>query len=167
MWNRVSGLFGGLPAQKSVARKLVELGLRIREDGKICCGDVEVKDASLAQSAGVDRRMVRRTIAGIRSDPYLNKIFSHIQPAGSLLREVAPMLGFGVVEIEADARRGGIVAAATQLLAEKRIRIRQVYAKDPELFENPTLLIITERKIPGALLNRFPQIKGVKKVSIY
>lgn len=166
MWKRIEHLFAGFPAQKAVARKLVELGLRIRQDGKICCGDVEVKDASLALSAGVDRRVVRLTVKSIRSDKFLRELFSKIRPAGSLLQDVAPELGFGVVELEADAKKSGIVAAATRLLAERHISLRQVYAKDPELFEKPTLVLIAEKPVPGALLEKFSNIRGVRRVSV-
>lgn len=156
----------GLPAQKQVARKMIELGLRIDEKGTVKCGEVEVKEVSLAKAAGVDRRIVRATIDSIRSDETLSKLFAGIQPAGTLLKGIAHDLGFGAVELEASAKKPGIIASATTLLAGKKISIRQVYAKDPELFENPTLIIITEKQIPGKLLNEFAKIPGVKKVSI-
>ncbi|MFH1443278.1 MAG: amino acid-binding protein [Candidatus Micrarchaeota archaeon] len=167
MWKKISESFGGLPGQKAVVRKMIELGLRIGEDGKILCGNVEVKENSLAKAVGVDRRVVRATAEGIRKERYLREVFSRIQPAGTLLRDVAVLMGFGVVEIEADAMQSGIIARATSLLAEKHINIRQVYAKDPELFENPTLTIITEREIPGKLISEFKKIRGVTKVSIF
>jgi predicted regulator of amino acid metabolism with ACT domain len=166
MWKHISELFSGLPAQRSVARKIIELGLSIGADGTIRCGDVEVKEVSLAKAAGVDRRIVRATVASILSDKELASLFAGIKPAGALLRDVAHNLGFGAVEIEADAAKPAIIAKATALLANKKISIRQVYAKDPELFENPSLVIITERQIPGALLNEFSKIPGVTKVSI-
>ncbi|MFH0971906.1 MAG: amino acid-binding protein [Candidatus Micrarchaeota archaeon] len=167
MWKKVSEAFGVLPAQKAVVRKMIELGLRIDEDGKVKCGDVEIKEKSLAKSAGVDRRIVRATTEGIRQDRHLREVFYRIRPAGTLLKDVAQLMGFGVVEIEADATKAGIIAKATSLMASHNINIRQVYAKDPELFENPTLIIITEREIPGRLLNEFKKIRGVTKVSVY
>ena len=166
MWSRISELFSGLPAQRQVARKMIELGLCIAPDGRICCGGVEVKEVSLASAAGVDRRIVRSTVASILSDRKLSRLFAGIRPAGALLREVAHELGFGVVEIEANAQKSGTIAAATGLLARKRISVRQVYAKDPDLFENPTLVIITERPAPGSLIAEFSKIPGVTKVSI-
>ncbi len=166
MWSRIAELFSGLPAQRQVARKMIELGLCISPDGKIRCGEVEVKEVSLAKAAGVDRRIVVSTVSSILSDRNLHKLFSGIMPAGSLLKNIAKDLGFGVVELEADAKKPSIIAGATSLLSDKRISIRQIYAKDPELFENPTLVIITERPIPGNLLAQFSKIPGVKKVSI-
>ena len=166
MWARISEIFSALPAQRQVARKMIELGLRIDDEGRILCGEVEVKEVSLAKAAGVDRRIVVSTVSSILSDRNLHKLFSGIQPAGSLLKNIAKDLGFGVVELEADAKKPSIISAATALLADKRISIRQIYAKDPELFETPTLVIITERPIPGALISQFSKIPGVTKVSI-
>jgi len=166
MWGRIAELFSDYPAQKQVAKKMIELGLRVSAEGRILCGDVEIKEVSLAQSVGVDRRVVSSTIQSILSDKQLSVLFGGIRPAGALLRDVAHELGFGVVELEANAAKPSIIARATGLLSDKRISIRQIYAKDPELFENPTLVIITERRIPGSLLEKFSGIPGVKKVSI-
>src|SRR3989344_124120 len=167
MWRKVEQMFGGLPGQKAVVRKMIELGLGISENGKVRCGDVEIKENSLARAAGVDRRVVAATIKGIASERFLKSVFLRIQPPGTFLKDGAQLMGFGVVEIEADAKVPGIIAKATGLLEERRISIRQVYAKDPELFENPTLVIIAEREVPGKLLNEFKRIRGVRKVSIF
>lgn len=167
MWNYVSKHFSNFPSQKQVARKLIELGLTAGNDGKIRCGGVEVKEVSLAKASGVDRRVVRATIRSILEEPKLSVLFGGISPAGAMLRNIAEGLGFGVVEIEADAKRAGIIAKAASLLASKKISIRQVYANDPELFENPVLIIIAQKRIPGNLLEKFSKIPGVKKVSIF
>jgi uncharacterized protein len=146
---------------------MIELGLCVDAKGKILCGEVEIKEISLAAAAGVDRRVVVSTVKSILSDKSLSKLFAGIRPAGALLKGIAKELGFGVVELEADAKQPAIIASATSLLAKKKISIRQIYGKDPELFENPTLAIITERPIPGALIPEFSKIPGVTKVSIY
>ena len=166
MWKQIEKMFVGLPAQKQVARKLVELGLSIDPQGTVRCGGVEVKEVSLARESGVDRRTVRSTVEAIRNEKGLAQLFENMAPAGALLKDVAHIVGFGVIEIEANAKESGIIAAATKLLSDRKISIRQIYAKDPELFENPTLAIITEKRVPGALLNEFLKIRGVKKVSI-
>ncbi len=166
MWKRIERLFEGLPAQKQVARKMIELGLRIGADSRIYCGDVEVKEISLASASGVDRRVVVSTVSSIISDQKLASLFLKIRPAGTLLQDVAHDLGFGVIEIAADASNSGIIAQATAPIAKKGISIRQIYSKDPELFENPTLVIITEKPIPGKMISEFSKIKGVTKVSI-
>ncbi len=166
MWKRICEKFAELPAQTQVARKMIELGLRIGLDGRVRCGEVEVKEVSLAAAAKVDRRVVKATVKSILGDRKLAALFSGIQPAGSFLKDVAHELGFGVVELEANAKKAGIIAASTTLLARRGISVRQVYAKDPDLFENPTLVIITEKPVPGALLNKFSKIPGVRKVSV-
>ena len=167
MWDRVKHKFEKFPARMSVARKIVELGLCVGEKEKIYCGDVEISDMALARAAGVDRRTIKATIDVILADNQLKAIFSNIYPAGALLKNVAPNLGLGVVEIEAQAGNPGILARATELISEERISIRQAHAGDPELEENPRLTIITEKPVKGELYNKFLKIEGVKKVSIY
>jgi predicted regulator of amino acid metabolism with ACT domain len=100
-------------------------------------------------------------------DPELAAIFGNIFPAGALLKNVASDLGFGVVEIEAQAGTPGILATATHLISEQNISIRQAHAGDPELEEHPKLTIITEKPVKGEMFNKFLKIPGIKKVSIY
>lgn len=71
-----------------------------------------------------------------------------------------------MVEISADAANPGIIAHATAPIAKSKISIRQIYSKDPELFENPTLVIITEKPVPGKLISELSKIPNVTKVSI-
>jgi predicted regulator of amino acid metabolism with ACT domain len=72
-----------------------------------------------------------------------------------------------MVEIEAYADNPGILSQAAELISSYNISIRQAHAGDPELEEVPKLTIITEKSIPGELLSKFLEIKGVQKVSIY
>ena len=167
MWDRIKHKFDKFPARMSVARKIVELGLCVGENNKIFCGNVEISDMALARAAGVDRRTIKATIDVILADDQLRAIFNNIYPAGALLKNVASTLGFGVVEIEAQAGNPGILAKATELISQENISIRQAHAGDPELEENPRLTIITERPVSGELYNEFLKIEGVKKVSIY
>lgn len=167
MWDRIKHKFEKFPARMGVARKIVELGLRVGDKGKIYCGDVEINDVALARGAGVDRRSIRSTVEVIMADEELAAIFSRIYPAGALLKNVASDLGFGVVEIEAEAGAVGILAKATQLISRENISIRQAHAGDPELEEHPKLTIITEKPVKGELIQEFLEINGVKRVSIY
>jgi hypothetical protein len=121
----------------------------------------------MARSVDVDRRSIKTTVDVILSDEQLSKIFSNIIPAGPLVKNVAKDLGFGVVEIEAEAQNPGIIAKATELISKENISIRQVHAGDPEFEEKPRLTIITEKPMEGNLLNEFLKIEGVKRVSIY
>ena len=60
-----------------------------------------------------------------------------------------------------------IPSETTKLIAKKGIGIRQAYAEDTELQENPKLTIITEEIVSGDVINEFLKIKGVTRVSIY
>jgi len=166
VWDRVKHKFEKFPARMAVARKIVELGLRVGENGKIYCGDVEISDLALARSSGVDRRTIKSTVDVILNDDQLSAIFKDIHPAGALLKNIAKNLGFGVVEIEAEAGNPGILAKSTELISHEDISIRQAHADDPELEEHPKLTIITEKPVKGELINEFLKIPGVKRVSI-
>lgn len=167
MWDRIKHKFEKFPARMAVARKIVELGLRVGENGKIYCDDVEINDVALARSVSVDRRTIKSTVDVILADPQLSEIFQNIHPAGTLLKNIAKNLGFGVVEIEADAGNAGIIAKSTELISIEGLSIRQAHAGDPELEEHPKLTIITEKPVKGNLINEFLKIPGVKRVSIY
>lgn len=167
MWDRIKHKFEKYPARMAVARKIVELGLRVSKKGKIYCGNVEISDVALARSSGVDRRTIKATVDVILHDEQLSDIFQNIYPAGALLKNIAQNLGFGVVEIDAHAGNPGILAKSTELIAQEHISIRQAHAGDPELEEHPRLTIITEKQVKGDLINEFLKIPGVKRVSIY
>jgi uncharacterized protein len=167
MWDRIKHKFEKFPARMAVARKIVELGLKVGENGKIYCGNVEISDVALAKSSGVDRRTIKATVNVILQDEQLSAIFRNIHPAGALLKNIANNLGFGVVEIEAHAGNPGILAKSTELISLEGISIRQAHADDPELEEHPRLTLITEKPVKGELINEFLKIPGVKRVSIY
>ncbi|MGZ7068884.1 MAG: amino acid-binding protein, partial [Methanobacterium sp.] len=78
MWDRIKHNFEKFPARMGVARKIVELGLRVGENGKIYCGNVEISDVALARGAGVDRRSIKATVEVIMADQELATIFSKI-----------------------------------------------------------------------------------------
>ncbi|MGB9937265.1 MAG: amino acid-binding protein [Methanobacterium sp.] len=167
MWEKVKHKFEKYPARMDVARKIVEYGLRVGNNGKIYCGDIEISDVAIARATNVDRRSIKATVDIILEDKQLSTIFENIIPAGPLVKNSAKDLGFGVVEIEADAGNSGIIASATNLIATNGLSIRQVHAGDPEFEENPLLTIITEKPVEGNLINEFLKIEGVKRVSIY
>jgi len=166
MWEKIKHKFEKYPARMDVARKIIAYGLSVGEKGKIYCGDIEMNDVAIARATNVDRRSIKATVDTILKDPQLSKIFSNISPAGPLVKNIARDLGFGIVEIEADAGNPGIIARATDLIAGNMINIRQVHAGDPEFEENPRLTIITEKPVGGNLLNELLKIEGVKRVSI-
>lgn len=167
MWKKLEKKFNKYPAQMKVAKKMIELGLRISEDGKIYCENLKISDKALATAANVDRRAIKSTIKSIESDPELFNLFTNIMPAGTLLKNIAKSLNLGVVEIEVTSENENVLSAVTKIISEKKINIRQAYAEDIEMEEFPHLTIITNEMVPGDIINEFLKIKGVKRVSIY
>lgn len=166
MWTKVKDFLEDSPSKLKIARLIVEAGLRIDENGKIYCGEIEIPATKIAAAAGVDRRVVRDTTEAILKAEDLKKIFMNLKPAGPLLRDVAQYLGYGVVEFRAKPEAPGIVAEATALIAKEGISIRQILAEDAEIFPDPKLLLITEKPVPGELLPKFLKISTVKQVTI-
>lgn len=167
MWERLNYKFKKYPARMNVAWKMVELGLRVDKDSKIYCGDLKINDVALANAAKVDRRAVKSTVKTILEDKQLSSIFKNIIPAGTLVKNIAKNLGLGVIEIEVGHENTGILAEASKLISAENISIRQAYASDTELGNNPILTIITEEPVEGTLINEFLKIDGVIRVSIY
>ena len=166
MWSSIVKKFEGSPAKLRVARLLIEYGFRIGDDGRIYCGDVEIPDTKIAKVLGVDRRVVRETVKYIMSDEVLRKVFTKLKPAGALLRDVATLFNYGVLEIRAEPSAIGIIAGVTKALAKAGISIRQIHAEDPDLNPDPKLIIITEKPVPGDVIPEILKVPSVKSVTI-
>jgi len=167
MWRKTSEYFADHPERLAVAKVLVENGLNIKNES-IYCNEIEIPVVRIAQAAKVDRRTVIETIKMINKNEELRTIFTLMRSAGISLKEIARSLNLGVLEITPDDPRSvGILANASAILANEGISIRQALTDDPELSPEPRLTLIAERKIPGELIPKFLQIKGVAKVSIY
>ena len=80
MWEKLGEKFEKYPARMKVAKKMIELGLSLNEDGKIYCGNLKINDKSLATAADVDRRAIKSTIEVIQNDSELFNIFNNIIP---------------------------------------------------------------------------------------
>ena len=167
MWEIINEKFKKYPARMRVAEKMIELGLSVHEDGKIYCGNLKISDKALATAANVDRRAIKSTIEVINEDSELFDLFNNIIPAGTLLKNIAKIVDLGVIEIEVGSDNEGVLAAATNLITNNGINIRQAYAEDSELQKYPILTVITNEPINGELINEFLKIKGVNRVSIY
>ena len=167
MWEKINEKFKKYPARIRVAEKMIELGLSLNDDGKIYCGNLKISDKALATAANVDRRVIKSTIDVIKDDKELYNLFRNIIPAGTLLKNIAKNLELGVIEIEVGSESEGILGTTANLISKKGISIRQAYAEDTELQENPSLIIITEKPVSGDLINEFLKIKGITRVSIY
>lgn len=145
---------------------MISLGLSVRRDfegeGKIYCGDIEIKPNSLSRSVGVDRRVVLEVTRKILEDEMLAGFFEGLSPTASIGASAA-MMGFSVIEILPEsAQKPGIVAGVLSIIAEKGISVRQVISDDPDLTEDPKTIIVTETQIPSELLNELRSVPGVK-----
>jgi len=166
MWQEIADYFQDYPKQRIIAQKMLEYGLRI-QNKKLYCGSIELSHSKLARAFKTDRRAVSATIETMLDKPYLRKIFSSLSPT-CLLKDVAPTMKWGVIEIiPEDPSMPGILAEISSIIAANKISIRQAITNDFELTEEPRLFIITEKAIPGSLIPKIRQARGVKAVLIY
>jgi predicted regulator of amino acid metabolism with ACT domain len=167
MWNTIKKHFQGHPERLKVARVLVENGLSTK-NGEIYLNQIEIPPVRIARVAVVDRRTVNETLTAIEANSELKMIFEEIRPAGPSLKEIAKHLNLGVVEITVvDPSAHGILANSSMILFQGGLGIRQAIVDDPELFPEPKLTLIVDKKIPGELIPELLKIKGVAKVSVY
>lgn len=162
---KIDEIFPRKKGQKRVAEFLLKNAIRIAEDGKLLAGEVEIPHTAISRVLGVDRRLINATISSIMKNPELKKIFGKLSST-PLLKDVAPDLGFGAIEIiPTDASSKGIVAGITRIISDAGISIRQITADDP-MFANAEMTIVTEKPIPRNLIDDILKIKGVKKVIV-
>ncbi len=167
MWNELFNKFRKHPAQEKVLKLLFKRGFQVNEHGKVISGGIEIPHTQIAKEAGVDRRVVDATTETILSDEMLKTIFKNIQSI-SFLRDVAPTLGLGVIVITPDnASSRGILADVAGVISGYDISIRQAVSDDPYLTEEPKLTLITDKKIPGDVVDKVLALTNVKGVSIY
>jgi predicted regulator of amino acid metabolism with ACT domain len=166
MWNHIEQHFKEYPSQAKIAQKMLEYGLKIKNN-TIYCGEIALSASKIAQAFTVDRRVIISTIKTITKVPDLNKIFSNLLPTCHL-KEVAPHMHWGVIEIiPDDPSTPGILAEVATIIAQHNISIRQAIVDDFEFSEEPRLFIVTEKQIPGTIIPKIRQGKGVKGVLIY
>ncbi len=167
MWKEVIEKFEGLPSQRRVIELLLERGFQVSPDGKVASGGVEIPHTQIAHEIGVDRRVVEMTVKKILTDPDLKKIFENMRSI-AFLAEVAPFLGLSVIIIHPrDAKEKGILGEVATLLALQGLSIRQAVSDDPYLVDAPKLTIITDKNIPGELIEEIGKLKSVKGVQIH
>ncbi|KAF5432161.1 hypothetical protein C5S39_04240 [Candidatus Methanophagaceae archaeon] len=167
MWKEVVEKFGGLPSQKKVVELLLERGFQVSPEGKVVSGGIAIPHTQIANEVGVDRRVVEMTVKRILDVPELQKIFENMR-AIAFLADVAPLLGFSVIIIHpADAKEEGILGEVASVIAKRGISIRQAVSDDPYLVDDPKLTIITDKGIPGDLIEEIGRLKQVKWVQIH
>jgi len=166
MWKKIAKYFNNYPKRRKIAQKMIEYGLKIKGN-KIYCGEIELSDSKIARAFNVDRRAISSTIEVIVNKPELFKIFSKLAPTCHL-KDVAAKMNWGVIEIiPEDPSMPGIISDVASIISKNNISIRQSIVDDFELSEEPRLFIITEKQIPGRLIPKIKNAKGVKAVLIY
>lgn len=166
MWQVLIDHFRRYPAQERVVKLLIQNGLRIHDD-KIAAGDVEIADTAIARAAGVDRRIVRATVETILKNAELAQVFQAFLPTLHL-KDVAPALGCGVIEIiPEDAGRPGILAGVSAVISDARLSVRQAIVEDPDFVEEPRLYVVTDERVPGTLIPLMHDVPGVRGVTVY
>lgn len=167
MWQDVMEKFEGSPSQKKVIELLLERGFQVSHEGKVASGGIEIPHTQIASEVGVDRRVVDMTVRRVLTDPELKRIFENIRSI-AFLAEVAPLLGLSVIIIyPRDAKEKGILGDVAREMARRGLSIRQAVSDDPYLVDDPKLTIITDKNIPGALIEEIGRLKSVKGVQIY
>ncbi|MEA2054156.1 MAG: amino acid-binding protein [Candidatus Thermoplasmatota archaeon] len=166
MWRKIYALFKKFPAQQKVVELLLTYGLRV-ENNTLFCGKIELSYSKVARAVGVDRRAVVSTVEAVWKNKDLRKIFLMLQPTCHL-KEVAPQMNWGVVEIiPVDASMPGILASVSSIIAKAKISIRQAIVDDYKLSKEPRLFIVTEKPLSGNILSKIRTSKGVKGVVAY
>lgn len=151
--------------RKLVATEFLRLGLKVDGKGKIYVGRIEIPPAKIGRALGVDRRVVIETAKAIAEDDKLLQIFYRLEPR-AFLGNAAKELGFDVVEIHAEPKMIGVVAAATKILADSGIVIRQVISDDPDLFPEPVLTIIIDGKLNARVIKKLKELEFAKAIVI-
>ncbi|MCD1295623.1 amino acid-binding protein [Methanocella sp. CWC-04] len=166
MWSEIIGKFKGMPSQEKVIRVLLERGFQVNAEGHVVSGAIEIPHTQIAKEVGVDRRVVDATTEMILKDEVLKRVFMNIRSIASL-RDVAPMLGLGVIIITPDnAQNVGIITDVTSVIARYNLSIRQAVTDDPFFSDDPKMTLITNDVIPGELVSDLRKLKNVRSVTI-
>jgi predicted regulator of amino acid metabolism with ACT domain len=165
MYKMLERAFADSPGKRKVAEAMLRYGLRVDERGRILCSEIELSPAKMARALGVDRRVVIETGRMIAQDDELYSIFSQLLPTAFIGR-VADKLGFESIEIRAEPHQKGIVASVSSIVAKRGIGIRQIVADDPDIYPEPKLTLILEKKLDGAGIDKLRKVKGVREIVI-
>jgi len=157
--------FSRKKGQAAVAEFMLKNAIRLSEEGEIFIGDIEIPHTSIARILEVDRRLIGETINTILNNDKFKKIFMNLNST-LLLRDVAPELGFGAIEIiPEDAASKGIITGVSKIISDAGISIRQITTDDP-MFRNAEMSVVTEKPLPRELIDEILNLKDVKKVTV-
>ena len=173
-WELTNNLFKNNPKKIEVIQLMLELGFSLKNDLKIYCGKVEIPFRNMAEALGIDRRSAIGVVKKIYPDDNdkkelmkkdlikIQNILANIRPAGIFLQGKKN----NIIEITAKSKESGIIADVTKLIAEENISIRQIFATDPDLDPKPKLIIITNREIPGDIISKILDVRGVQSAKL-
>ncbi|HDZ35488.1 MAG TPA: regulator of amino acid metabolism, contains ACT domain protein [Thermococcus sp.] len=157
--------FKNYPARRKVAEFLFENGLSVK-NGKIYLRNVEVPISELARVIGVNRKIVYHTIEYIEKTYPLKLIFERLNPLPSLT-EVAPLMGWEVLEIDLDKER--YLEGFSQvlgLLHQNGVSVMEVFSRN--LKEEPTkLYIVIDGTLPVDVFMKIKEMEGFKKLILH
>jgi len=165
MYKSLEKVFSESPGKRKIAEALLRYGLRVGSDGKISCAEIELPPAKIARALGVDRRVVIETARTISNNDELFGIFSELMPT-AFISKAASKLGFESIEIKAEPHAIGIVSGVSKIVADEKICIRQIVADDPDIYPEPKLTIVLEKKLSGNAIDKLRKVKGVKEIVI-
>ncbi|MDG6220539.1 MAG: hypothetical protein QCI38_03725 [Candidatus Thermoplasmatota archaeon] len=157
---------GDRPGQSKVLRFLLESGMSI-VDGCVCCGGVKINHSSLAESVGVDRRIVAATIETVQRDAGLRKVFENLTPTANF-KNVAKALGWGVIslKIKKSGDKPGSLARIIEVIADSQTNIKQVVVEDVE-DDVKTAYIITGTPLSGMVYQALKDLEVVETITIH
>ena len=61
-------------------------------------------------------------------------------------------------------REKGIVSAAVKVIAEAGVTIRQIYVTDPQLSEEPRLVVIVDGEFPASVIEGLRHLAQVRRI---
>lgn len=158
--------FEDSPSQQAVVRLLLERGFSVNDGGRVVSGGIEIPNTGIAREIDVDRRVVDATTDAILADPELEPIFRNISAIPSLM-DLAPVLDLTVLTVSVgDPEASGILATTTGVLADHDIQIRQTISEDPEFTDDPVLYVVTERDLPGEVINEIRDLPFVRRIEL-
>ena len=166
MFDEIMRKFEDSPSQQAVIRLLLERGFSVNDEGRVVSGGIEIPNTGIAREIGVDRRVVDATTDAILEDEQLRRIFQNISAIPSLM-DLAPVLNLTVLTVRVtEADRHGIVAAVTEVLADREISIRQTVSEDPEFTDEPKLYLVADQELDGEVINEIRSLPFVRKLEL-
>jgi len=165
MLEEINEFFKGQRAKQKAVETMLRFGLSVDPQGRVYCGPIELAPAKFGRGLGIDRRVIIETAKEIAANSALLKIFGALEPRAFVVR-AAKGMGHDVIVIQADPHVSGTVAQVTKVLADNKVKIRQILADDPDLFPDPVLTIIVEGRLSGKLINLLRSLPVANSISI-